>query len=232
MRQPTCEEIKSLHDDIMQSKSDFETLHVLAEEFGYRKDKDYFRNAVAGQRTLESLMAKYKTEIFPWTLTDFEGKKLHRFEAEALDEIIDAINEDIAKRQPLKSFDPDTGMTIRRPFRTRKFLESRIDVTNGSVDFIDLTAADLQCIPQSVNRLPLLEGLALSSNSITQLIDLKPLKKLKKLSVAATLIKDIASLDGMEQLEELNVTHCPIDRTANAERIEYWQKKLGNKFQI
>jgi len=222
MPQPSCEEIKKLYESVISAKQAFDSEFVNAKASGFAV-KEMNKRAVHEQDIVKALFNEWREKFRPFQLVQWDTKKIHRFEADALAVILDEINADM--------FEQKHVLGMRRPLKSPSFLKNKVVINNDSIETLDLSITGLSRIPPSIAKLANLEELILRSNPIIELIDLNPLKNLKRLSLSSTQIDDISPLDGLDSLEFLYLHGCPIDKDANAERIKYWQK-LGDNFHI
>ena len=183
-------------------------------------------------------------------LVEFRGEQIHRFELEALQSIIEQINEDYAEQRKAK---PD--------FETKDLNldDVRIKVEENEIIKIDLVGKKLTKIPKSIGELTNLQRLYLESNQISRIEGLDNLTNLQKLYLYSNQISRIEGLDNLTNLQTLWLDSNRISRiegldnltnlrwlflqlqkgqgidvadSINKAQIEKWEKKLGGNFNI
>lgn len=214
----------------------YKTLRQLSEEFVLKYEKESKNEKFSDEIwNLKKELENARKEVIDFLLVDFEGEKIHRYEKQALERIVEEINE---------------GREGRRVI-TIEELASHIETKDESIIGIEIIDKNLSKAPKSLSKLVNLKKLFLDSNvSLSDISVLSGLVNLEELSLFdSPKLSDISALRGMVKLESLDLsenenlsnisalsglvnlkvlhlrnTNIPREHPENLKLIEKWEK--------
>jgi Leucine-rich repeat (LRR) protein len=158
-------------------------------------------------------------------LVDFKGEKIHRFEMEALERLVEDINQDYTQQREVNPEFEQKDLTLED-------LGKQITVEDHEVKKINLGYLGLSKIPKSVNELINLQVLKLYSNEIQEIKGLDKLINLQELVLSGNKIPEIEGLDKLTNLQKLWLSRNKIqeieglDKLTNLQRLNLSNNKI------
>ena len=172
-------------------------------------------------------MKEYKGEMGEvkeqFELVDFNGEKIHRFELEALNQIVAEINEDYAKQRLVNSELEIENIDID---------SITIEIKDNSIFIVDLDKKQLTQIPKTIGNLSNLQKLHLNENHIAEIFGLDNLTNLREISLNDNQITEITGLDNLTNLQNLYLDRNQITEITGLDNLTNLQNLYLNGNQI
>jgi len=201
MPKPTCEEVKEIYEKLLENRYSFTAefdFWNLSKILADKKQAVKFMNE--GKR-LFSLFAK---NFQPLMWTEWHGRRMRFFEADACRKIIDEINIDVDEqlRNGVLSVNaPEEYLPVKADFFSNAFISCGVE---GLFE-LRLRHAPITRIPPSVAKLVDLQTLALDGTKVSSLAGLEKLKNLKVLRLARTCLKTTEGIEKIPSLIEIDL---------------------------